>query len=98
MGQLDPVAGGIMRVVMRSLPLALPDAGELLLAFDYLSIDDEVIETAMDESERMLRSLDAIHLATARVLGAELAGMVTYDDRLAGAAARAGMAIVSPRD
>lgn len=43
-----------------------------------------------------LRSLDAIHLATARSLGTNLAALVTYDQRLAGAAARYGMPVVSP--
>ena len=43
-----------------------------------------------------LRSLDAIHLATARSLGANLAALVTYDQRLAGAAAWYGIPVVSP--
>src|SRR2546429_9734972 len=34
-----------------------------------------------------LRSVDAIHLATARSLGTNLGALVTYDQRLAGAAA-----------
>ena len=43
-----------------------------------------------------LRSLDAIHLATARTLGRKLEALVTYDQRLAGAAAWYGMPVVSP--
>lgn len=43
-----------------------------------------------------LRSLDAIHLATARSLGTNLAALVTYDQRLAGAAAWYGIPVVSP--
>lgn len=88
----------LMRAVTRSLPLAISDARDLLLAFDYVNIDEQVIESAMNETDRVLRSLDAIHLATARVLGTDLEGVATYDDRLAGAAVRAGMSIVSPRD
>ena len=52
----------------------------------------------MNEPDRMLRSLDAIHLATARVLGPDLTGLATYDDRLAAAGRDAGFEIVSPRD
>ena len=43
-----------------------------------------------------LRSLDAIHLATALDLVLDLEAFVTYDARLAEAAAAAGMATVSP--
>lgn len=43
-----------------------------------------------------LRSLDAVHLASARTLGRKLEAMVTYDTRLAGAAAWYGMPVVSP--
>jgi predicted nucleic acid-binding protein len=45
----------------------------------------------------MLRSLDAIHLATARVLGPDLDGLATYDDRLAMAAKDAGIPVIDPR-
>lgn len=88
----------VIRAVSRVMPVALPDARDLLLAFDYVSIDDEVVETAMNEPDRMLRSLHAIHLATARVLGEDLDGLATYDDRLASAAKGAGIPVVQPRD
>jgi uncharacterized protein len=87
----------IIRAVSRVMPAALPDARALLLAFDYVSIDDEVVDAAMNEPDRMLRSLDAIHLATARVLGPDLDGLATYDDRLAAAAKDAGIPVIDPR-
>jgi predicted nucleic acid-binding protein len=43
-----------------------------------------------------LRSLDAIHLATALSLGDELDALVTYDGRLADAARAAGLEVVAP--
>jgi predicted nucleic acid-binding protein len=52
----------------------------------------------MSEPDRGLRSLDAIHLATARVLAPELDGLLTYDDRLGKAAADAGLPVISPLD
>ena len=52
----------------------------------------------MNEPDRMPRSLEAIHLATARVLGPDVTGVATYDDRLAAAGRDAGFEIVSPRD
>lgn len=88
----------VMRAVTRALPVALPDARDLLLAFDYIAMDSEIVELAMNEPDRLLRTLDAIHLATARVLGDDLDGLVTYDDRLATAARDAGLAVLSPHD
>jgi predicted nucleic acid-binding protein len=88
----------VMRAVSRVLPAMIPDARDLLLAFDYVSMDEDVVDVAMNEPDRMLRSLDAIHLATARVLGSELDALVTYDDRLTTAATDAGFAVLSPRD
>lgn len=88
----------VIRAVGRVMPAALPDARALLPAFNYVSIDDEVVDAAMNEPDRMLRSLDAIHLATARVLGPDLDGLATYDDRLAAAAKDAGISVIDPRD
>jgi predicted nucleic acid-binding protein len=88
----------LIRAVNRALPAALPEARDLLLAFDYIPIDDEIVEAAMNEPDRMLRSLDAIHLATARQLGTDLTSLITYDDRLASAARDAGMTVTDPRD
>jgi uncharacterized protein len=86
------------RAVARAMPTLLPDARDLLLAFSYIAIDDDIVDGAVNEPDRMLRSLDAIHLTTARILAPELDGLVTYDDRLARAAADAGLVTVSPRD
>lgn len=88
----------VIRTIGRAMPAALPEARDLLLAFDYVSIDNEVVDAAMNEPDRMLHSLDAIHLATARVLGPDLAGLATYDDRLASAAKDAGIPVIDPRD
>lgn len=43
-----------------------------------------------------LRSLDAVHLATALEIGADLKGMVVYDQRLKAAAEVAGILTVTP--
>ena len=89
----------VTRTVLRATPALLPDARDLLLAFSYIAIDDDVVDGAMSEPDRGLRSLDAIHLATARVLAPELDGLLTYDDRLDKAATDAGLlGGLSPRD
>jgi uncharacterized protein len=88
----------LTRAVSRAMPLLLPDARDLLSAFSYVAIDDDIVEAAMNEPDRMLRSLDAIHLATARLLGPDLGALASYDDRLSSAAAEAGLETISPRD
>src|SRR5881628_1167467 len=54
----------------------------------------------LDDAARLkpvsLRSLDAIHLATALSVSNELAGIVTYDSLLAEAAANAKIRVCSP--
>jgi uncharacterized protein len=88
----------LTRAVTRALPALLPDARDLLLAFSFVAIDDDIVEAATNEPDRGLRSLDAIHLATARILGEDLDALVSYDDRLLKAATDAGLATASPRD
>ena len=59
-------------------------------------IDDAVLAIArrLDPSE--LRSLDAIHLATALSISSDLGAVFSYDDRLAAAAAGAGLRVLAP--
>jgi len=87
----------VVRAVMRVLPAALPEARELLEAFFFVPIDGDVIGRAMIEPDAGLRSLDAIHLATARVLADDLDAVVSYDERLLTATTDAGLPTVSPR-
>ena len=88
----------VTRAVARAMPALLPDARDLLTAFSYMAIDDDIVEAAIDEPDRSLRSLNAIHLATARIFGPDLGALVTYDNRLATAASDAGLMIVAPKD
>jgi uncharacterized protein len=88
----------VVRAVARAVPALLPDARDLLTAFSYIAIDDEIVDGAMNEPDRGLRSLDAIHLATARIIAPELDGLLSYDDRLTKAATDAGLRVLSPRD
>jgi predicted nucleic acid-binding protein len=85
----------------RHLPVARPfldQLSRLLLAFSCIAMDDEIVEGAMNEPDRGLRSLDAIHLATARLIGEDLDAIVSYDDRLLQAADGVGLPTLSPRD
>ena len=56
--------------------------------------------TVLDAAGRMeppaLRSLDAIHVQAALVLGGQLEALVTYDARMADAARGAGLRVMTP--
>lgn len=79
----------------------LPDFRGVLDRFALRSIDNQILVAAGAYPQPQLRSLDAIHLATAQILadtiGDHFEGVVTYDERLAAAAAKQGLAVVAPR-
>ena len=67
----------------------------MLSAIALDSIDD-VASTAEVIGDRTLRSLDAIHLATAHELRAELTAFVCYGKRLRDAAHALGLPVEAP--
>lgn len=72
----------------------------MMARLDRLDIDAAVRTTAAAYDLPTLRSLDAIHLATAQILhesAGPLTGFVAYDDRLLAAAESVGLPAVSPR-
>ena len=86
----------LLRTCQRIDEGALDDARRLLGGIDLLPIDHVVVEQAAAIAPRELRSLDAIHLASALSLKPDLTGFLAYDARLCSAAARAGLLVVSP--
>jgi predicted nucleic acid-binding protein len=86
-------------VVRALLPLG-PDAvrrgREVLARVDLLRVNDRVLEAAGLLPPADLRTLDAIHLASAEQLGSDLRSFVTYDDRLATAATSRGFRVMRP--
>jgi hypothetical protein len=63
---------------------------------ELLRLDDQILDRASEVGPNDLRTLDAIHLASALAIGRELDAVVTYDRRLAAAAEGAGFAVLSP--
>jgi uncharacterized protein len=59
-------------------------------------LTDEVRRLAEAADPPMLRTLDAVHLASALVLQADLEALVTYDLRLAAAATAVGVPTLAP--
>lgn len=58
---------------------------EVLTRVDLLRVNDRILDAAGLLEPLEVRSLDAIHLASAEQLGAALPAFVTYDERLASA-------------
>ena len=71
---------------------------EVLRTVTVVSIDDDVLLAAAELEPAQLRTLDAIHLATALRVEQELDGFITYDRRLGDAAVRAGLSVEAPAD
>jgi predicted nucleic acid-binding protein len=69
----------------------------MLARLDLIRVSDRILAAAGALPPPELRTLGAIHLATANELGSDLARVVTYDERLGSAAATMGLAISAPR-
>jgi len=67
-----------------------------LQGVSLVPLDGAVLRLAANLPPPGLRSLDALHLATALSLEADLGVMVVYDRRLADAASGAGVAVAAP--
>jgi predicted nucleic acid-binding protein len=97
----DPVSSDLartelLRAVRRAAPDRLVAARAVLDGVTLLELTTAIFETAARLDPAVLRSLDALHVAAAVELGDELDGVVTYDERLAAAAATNGIPVVSP--
>jgi hypothetical protein len=68
----------------------------VLEGIDLVAIADAILAEAAVLQPPQLRSLDAIHVATAHQLGADLLELVTYDRRMQAAAEALGMPVAAP--
>lgn len=86
----------LLRAVRRADPQLLGAAPEVLRRLHLLSTPASAFRIAglLDPPE--LRSLDAVHLATALQLADELTAFVSYDQRLADAASQLGLPVAAP--
>lgn len=71
-------------------------ADRVLGSVALIRVDDALLEAAGELEPRRLRTLDALHLATALSLATALEGFVVYDLGLAEAARRHGLAVLAP--
>jgi hypothetical protein len=63
---------------------------------DLIAVSTRLLDDAGAIEQPFLRPLDAIHLAAALSLRASLSAFVSYDKRLAAAAHKAGLPVLSP--
>ena len=69
---------------------------QVLRGVTIVAIDDHVLDMAAELEPARLRTLDAIHLATALRVRQDLDAFITYDRRLGEAASRAGLSVEAP--
>jgi hypothetical protein len=86
-----------VRSVRRRDPERLDGLGALLAAVRIIEIDADVRRAAASLDDPGLRSLDAIHLATALSLGERCGTIFAYDERLISAARAHGLSVTVPR-
>jgi len=89
----------VPRALRRSQPAVLGAVAATLARIDRIEIDAAVRATAAAYVDPALRSLGAVHLATADQLvasGKKVVAFVTYDTLLAAAAQAAGLDVVAP--
>jgi predicted nucleic acid-binding protein len=75
---------------------AVQRAGQVLARFELVRITDRILAAAGALEPSELRTLDAIHLATASHFGTTLQLVVTYDGRMAEAASTMGLTVAAP--
>ena len=86
-----------LRAVRHLGPDALAMVREGLRRIDLIAIDDRILDAAGTLEPQVLRTLDAVHLATAMAIGDDLEVIVTYDERMIEAARLVGLPTASPR-
>ncbi len=87
----------VVRAVAAGGPAAVAHARRQLARIDHVTMDRVLLDAAATLAPlQRLRSLDAIHLASALALGSDLGFVITYDRRMADAATALGISTVAP--
>jgi predicted nucleic acid-binding protein len=87
----------VARALMPGGSEAVSRGQEVLRRIQLLRLNDRVLDAAGRMEPAELRSLDAIHLASAQQVGPSVKQIVTYDERMSDAAKAAGWSVASPR-
>jgi len=84
----------VLRACRRHSPDALAAGRETMDAITLIELGRDIVMASAFVDPPELRTLDALHIATALSLGDELAGVLTYDDRFADGCRAHGLRIV----
>jgi uncharacterized protein len=87
----------VIRALLQAGDDAVAAGRKVLTGLDLIRISAGVLDDAAVLLPADLRSLDAIHIATARRLGRDLGTVITYDERMAAAATQLGHRVAAPR-
>lgn len=86
----------VLRAARRAGEAALGEARAVLADVDLVPLNRAVQDLACDVGGATLRTLDALHLASALLLAEALQVFVAYDVRLVEAARNLGLPVASP--
>jgi predicted nucleic acid-binding protein len=87
----------VVRAVLSGGTAAVAHARRQLDRMYQVAVDRDLLDQAASLAPgARLRSLDAVHLASAQVLAPDLLAVVTYDHRMESAAAALGLPVAAP--
>jgi len=86
----------VLRAAQRQEPSPLLAVQLVLSEFTLIAIDETILDVAARLGPPTLRTLDAIHLASALALEDALEAVVTYDTRMTAAATALGIPVAAP--
>jgi predicted nucleic acid-binding protein len=86
----------VPRAVGREDPRALPRSFRIIRRVGKVTLTDDLLELAASLEPATLRSLEAIHLASALTIKRDLKAFIAYDKRLLAAARGSGLPTASP--
>jgi predicted nucleic acid-binding protein len=98
----EPVASSelgrveVLRAARRAGDQAMAEARAVVGDLDLVPLSRAVQDVACDIGDPLLRTLDALHLASALLLGDELTAFVAYDQRLDAGAHAVGLVVTRP--
>ena len=87
----------VVRAVRRAVPELTAQAQSVVSQIAVVEPTEAIRARAALLEPVTLRSLDALHLATALEIGDELDGLVTYDGRMAASAEAFGLVVLTPK-
>jgi predicted nucleic acid-binding protein len=86
----------VLRAARRVGDRVLAEARVVVGDLDLVPLDRAVQDLASDLRDPLLRTLDALHLASALLLREHLTTFVAYEHRLTGAARTVGLVVATP--